>query len=58
MIDLERMAARNEPMPQGLDAAQQMLYQGLRLLYRDVQEAGRRRASACYLHGHGTWELV
>ena len=32
MIDLERMAARNEPMPQGLDAAQQMLYQGLRLL--------------------------
>lgn len=38
MIDLERMAARNEPMPQGLDVAQQMLYQGLRLLYARHRE--------------------
>lgn len=38
MIDLERMAARNEPMPQGLDVAQQMLYQGLHLLYARHRE--------------------
>ena len=31
-IPFERQAALGEPMPQGLDAAQQMLYQGLRLL--------------------------
>lgn len=38
MTDLERMAARNEPMPHGLDAAQQMFYQGLRLLYARHRE--------------------
>ena len=57
MIDLERMAARNEPMPQGLDAAQQMLYQGLRLLYArhredDVDaETGKQAAYREYSRG-------
>lgn len=37
-IPFERQAALGEPMPQGLDAAQQMLYQGLRLLYARHRE--------------------
>lgn len=40
MPEIDKLAAQNAPMPEGLNSAQQMYYQGLCLLYARHREGG------------------
>lgn len=44
--DLEKLAAKNAPMPEGLDAAEQILYQSLTLLHRRYRQGMMDSAAA------------
>ena len=64
ITELERVAMKNDPMPDGLNFQDQVLYQGLRYLYRQFKsgaisrEQGAKEKKAMLLeHGKITQEV-
>lgn len=63
-IQLEKLAARNGPMPEGLNGAEQILYQGLCLLHKrygagqiDTAAAHREKIEMLQAYGRAEQDL-